>query len=157
MDKELNEYFMNEALKEAKKAYKKEEIPVGAVIVKDGKTIGRGHNQKESKKDTTKHAEIIAIQRASKKIDAWRLEDCEMYVTLEPCTMCMGAIINARIKKIYIGTMDPKTGACGSFVDFTKYKYNHKVEIETGILKDKCEYILKEFFKTLRKRKGAKK
>ncbi len=152
MNKEVSEYFMNEALKEAKKAYEKEEIPVGAVIVKDGQIIGRGHNQKETKRDTTKHAEIIAIQKASKKNNAWRLEDCEMYVTLEPCTMCMGALINARIKKIYIGTMDPKTGACGSFIDLTKYKYNHKIEIETGIWQDKCEYILKDFFKVLRKK-----
>ena len=152
MNKEIDEKYMKEALKEAKKAYKKEEIPVGAIIVKDGEIIGRGHNQKETKKDTTKHAEIIAIQKASKKIDAWRLEDCELYVTLEPCTMCMGAIINARIKKIYVGTKDPKTGACGSFIDLTKYQYNHNVEIETGILQDKCEYILKDFFKKLRSR-----
>lgn len=147
------EYFMKQALKEAKKAYEKEEIPVGAVIVKDGKIIGRGHNLKETKNDTTKHAEIIAIQKASRKLAAWRLESCEMYVTLEPCTMCMGAIINSRIKKIYIGALDEKTGACGSFIDLTKYKYNHVVEIEKGILKDECEYIVKEFFKQLRKSK----
>ena len=147
------EKFMRQALKEAEKAYEKEEIPVGAVIVKNGKIIGRGHNLKEGKKDTTKHAEIIAIQKASKKLDAWRLEDCEMYVTLEPCTMCMGAIINARVKKVYIGALDEKTGACGSFIDLTKYKYNHIVEIEKGILKEECEYIIKDFFSQLRKKK----
>ena len=98
----MQEKFMKEALKEAKKAYKKLEIPVGAVIVKDGKIIARGHNLKETKEDTTKHAEIIAIQKASKKLSAWRLIDCEMYVTLEPCAMCAGAIINSRIKKVYI-------------------------------------------------------
>ena len=96
----MQEYYMEQALKEAEKAYKKLEVPVGAVIVKDGKIIAKGHNQKETKTDTTKHAEIIAIQKASKKLKSWRLTDCEMYVTLEPCTMCAGAIINSRIKKI---------------------------------------------------------
>ena len=145
---------MKEALKEAKKAYGKMEIPVGAVIVKNGNIIARAHNLKETKGDTTKHAEIIAIQRASKKLNAWRLEDCEMYVTLEPCTMCAGAMINARIKKIYIGTMDQKTGACGSVLNlFDDYKFNHKVEYETGIMQEECEKILKDFFKDLRKMK----
>lgn len=147
------EFFMNEALKEAKKAYKKEEIPVGAVIVKDDKIIGRGHNLKETKKNTIKHAEIIAIERASKKLESWRLEDCEMYVTLEPCTMCAGAIINARIKKIYIGTEDTKTGACGSVLDVFSYPFNHKVEVEKNIKQKECEKIIKEFFVELRKKK----
>ena len=151
------EKFMNEALKEAKKAYEKEEIPVGAVIVKDGKIIARGHNLKESKNKTTSHAEINAIEKANKKLNAWRLEDCEMYITLEPCMMCMGAIINARVKKIYIGTLDPKTGACESVIDIEKYKFNHIVEIETGILEEKCEYILKDFFRMLRKAKKRRK
>ena len=143
---------MKEALKEAKKAYKKLEVPVGAVIVKNGEIIAKAHNLKETKKDTTKHAEILAIQRASKKIEAWRLEECEMYVTLEPCTMCAGAIINARIKKVYIGTMDLKTGACGSILNlFKDYKFNHQVECETGIMQNECEKILKDFFKELRK------
>ena len=143
---------MKEALKEAKKAYKKLEVPVGAVIVKNGEIIARAYNLKETKCDTTKHAEIIAIQRASKKLNAWRLEDCEMYVTLEPCTMCAGAIINSRIKKVYIGTEDPKTGACGSILNlFTDYKFNHKVEYEKGIMQKECEKILKDFFKDLRK------
>ena len=150
----MQEKFMKEALKEAKKAYTKLEIPVGAVIVKDGKIIARAHNIKEEKQDTTKHAEIIAIQKASKKLKGWRLNDCEMYVTLEPCAMCAGAIIQARIKKIYIGTMDEKTGACGSVLNLLKdFKFNHTVEIETGILKDNCEQILKDFFKELRKLK----
>ena len=143
---------MKEALKEAKKAYEKSEIPVGAIIVKEGKIIARGHNLKETKTDTTKHAEIIAIQKASKKLNAWRLEDCEMYVTLEPCTMCAGAIINARIKKVYIGTLDSKAGACGSILNlFEDYKFNHKVEYENGIMQKECEKILKDFFKDLRK------
>ena len=152
------EKFMKEALKEAKRAYEKEEIPVGAVIVKDNKIIARAYNQKEEKRDTTKHAQILAIQKASKKIDAWRLQDCEMYVTLEPCSMCAGAIIQARIKKIYIGTMDEKTGACGSVLNLLEdYKFNHKVEIEKDILKPECEEIIKQFFKELRKSKESNK
>lgn len=144
---------MREALKEAKKAYEKQEIPVGAVIVKEGKIIARAHNLKETKKLSIAHAEILAIEKASKKLKTWRLNDCDMYVTLEPCTMCMGAIILARINNLYIGTLDEKTGACGSFVDLSSYKYNHTVNIKTGILKEDCEYILKDFFKILRKSK----
>ena len=147
----IKEIYMKEALKEAKKAYKKLEVPVGAVIIKDGEIIARAYNLKETKKDTTKHAEILAIQKASKKLGAWRLEECEMYVTLEPCTMCAGAIINSRIKKVYIGTKDPKAGACGSVLNiFDDYKFNHKVEYEIGIMQKECEKILKDFFKELR-------
>lgn len=148
------EKFMKEALKEAVKAYEKLEVPVGAVIVKDDKIIARAHNVKETKKDTTKHAEILAIQKASNKLNSWRLTDCDMYITLEPCTMCAGAIINSRIKKIYIGTMDEKTGACGSVLNLLEdYTFNHKVELETGILKDECKRILQDFFKNLREMK----
>ena len=150
----MQAYFMKQALKEAEKPYKKLEVPVGAVIVKDGKIIARGYNQKETKKDTTKHAEIIAIQKASKKLGSWRLIDCEMYVTLEPCSMCAGAIINSRLKRIYIGTKDEKTGAVGSVLNLLEdYKFNHKVEIESGIMQKECEKILKDFFKELRKSK----
>ncbi len=153
----MQEEFMREALKEAKKAYNKLEVPVGAVIVKDGEIISRAHNIKETKKDTTKHAEILAIQRASKKLNSWRLNDCEMYVTLEPCPMCAGAIIQSRIKKIYIGAMDEKTGACGSVLNLIEdYKFNHKVEIEKGLLKAESEKILKDFFKYLRELKSKK-
>ena len=135
---------MTAALAEAKKAYDRDEIPVGAVIVRNGKIIARGYNIKEEKKDTTKHAEIIAIQKASKKIDAWRLNECEMYVTLEPCAMCAGALIQSRIKKLYIGTMDPKTGACGSVLNLlTDYI----------IMQEECEKILKDFFRKLRQKK----
>lgn len=150
-NKMKNEY-MKQALKEAKKAYKKLEVPVGAVIVKDGEIIAKAYNQKETKYDTTKHAEILAIQRASKKLGAWRLLDCEMYVTLEPCPMCAGAIINSRIKKLYIGAMDYKTGAVGSKLNLLEdYTFNHKVEVETGVMQEECENILKNFFKDLRK------
>ena len=136
---DCNEKFMKEALKEAKKAYDKEEIPVGAVIVKDGKIIARAHNSKEISKNAVSHAEILAIQKACKKLESWRLLDCEMYVTLEPCPMCAGAIINARISKIYIGTDDEKTGACGSKLNLLEdYKFNHNVQVEKYILKEEC-------------------
>ena len=146
--------FMKQALKEAKKAYEKLEVPVGAVIVKDGKIIAKAHNLKETKTDTTKHAEILAIQKASKKLESWRLLDCEMYITLEPCSMCAGAIINSRIKKVYIGALDEKTGAAGSVLNlFEDYKFNHKVEVQKCVMQEECENILKDFFKMLRKYK----
>ena len=151
----MDNVFMKEALKEAKKAYEKLEVPVGCVIVKDGKIIAKAHNQKETKFDTTKHAEILAIQKASKKLNSWRLLDCEMYVTLEPCAMCAGAIINSRINKVYIGTMDEKTGACGSKLNlFSDFTFNHKVNFETGLMQKECEEMLKNFFKELRKIKA---
>ena len=143
---------MKEALKEAKKAYDKLEVPVGAVIVKEGKIIARAHNLKETKYDTTKHAEILAIQKASKKLNNWRLIDCDMYVTLEPCSMCAGAIINSRIRKVYIGALDEKTGAAGSVLNlFEDFTFNHNVEVEKGIMQEECETMLKNFFKMLRK------
>ena len=152
---EKNKY-MKEALREAQKAYDKLEVPVGAIIVKDGKIIARAYNKKEEKKDTTMHAEIIAIKKASKKIGAWRLNDCEMYVTLEPCPMCAGAIINSRIKKVYYGTSDNKTGAVGSVLNlFEDFTFNHKVEYEKNIMQTECENILKQFFKELRKNKNV--
>ena len=152
--KNINETYMYEALKEAKKAYNKDEVPVGAVIVKDNKIIARAHNIKELKKDTTKHAEIIAIQKASKKLDTWRLEGCTLYVTLEPCVMCTGAIIQSRLDKVVIGTMDEKTGSCGSVLNILEdYKFNHVVEVEKGIKEEECREIIQTFFKGLRQRK----
>lgn len=150
-----NEKYMKMALKEAKKAFDENEVPVGAIIVKDGKVIARAHNQKETKTDTTKHAEIIAIQKASKKLKNWRLEDTTMYVTLEPCTMCIGAIIGARIKRLCFGAMDEKTGACGSVLNIPKdYPFNHIVEVEGNVMEDESKELLQEFFKMLRKKKG---
>lgn len=150
----MPEKFMKAALKEAQKAYDKLEVPVGCVIVKDGKIIARAHNLKETKTDTTKHAEILAIQKASKKLKSWRLLDCDMYVTLEPCSMCAGAVINSRIRKVYYGAHDEKTGAIGSVFNLLEdYTFNHKVEYESGILEQECEEILKDFFKKLRKMK----
>ena len=155
---DIHEKFMKLAIKEAQKAYDKGEIPVGAIIVKDNKVIARAHNLKELKNDTTKHAEILAIQKASKKLGCWRLEDCDMYVTLEPCSMCAGALIQSRINKVYIGTMDYKTGACGSVLNLlSDYKFNHVVDVESGVLAEECEKILKDFFKDLRADKKMKK
>lgn len=152
----MKEKFMKEALKQAQKAYDKLEVPVGAVIVKDGKIIARAYNQKEEKNDTTNHAEILAIKKASKKLGSWRLTDCDMYVTLEPCSMCAGALIQSRIRKVYIGAFDEKTGACGSVLNLLEdYKFNHKVEVEKGVLQEECENVLKEFFKELRKIKKS--
>lgn len=150
----MEEKFMKLALKEAKKAYDKGEVPVGAVIVKNGEVISRAHNLKEIKSDTTNHAELLAIKKASKKLNSWRLTDCEMYVTLEPCSMCAGALIQSRIKKVYIGAMDYKTGACGSVLNLLNdYKFNHKVEVQTEVMKEECENIIKSFFKELRSKK----
>lgn len=156
---EEKEKYMRIAIKEAKKAYDKKEVPVGAIIVKNGIVIAKAHNIKERRNDTTCHAEILAIRKASRKLDSWRLEECEMYVTLEPCSMCAGAFINARIKKVYIGTMDNKTGACGSVLNLLEdYSFNHRVINESGILQEECEEILKKFFKELRnKNVGEKK
>ena len=152
------EYFMKEALKEAKKAYENLEVPVGVVIVKDGKIISRGHNQKEQKNSPIKHAEIIAIEKACKKINNWRLNECEMYVTLEPCPMCAGAIISSRIKKVYIGAMEKNWGACGSKLNLLQdYNFETNVEIETDILQEHCQDILKKFFKEIRKLKSQNK
>ena len=149
------EYFMSEALKEAKKAYKKLEVPVGVVIVKDEKIIARAYNQKEEKNSPIKHAEIIAIEKACKKLNNWRLNDCEMYVTLEPCPMCTGAIVNSRIKKVYIGAIQQKTGACGSKVNIIEsYKSETKIDLEFGILQEECLNIVQEFFKELRKKEN---
>ena len=146
--------FLEEAIKEAKKAYKKAEIPVGCVIVKDGVIISKGHNLRETKNNSLAHAEIIAIQKASKKLQSWRLIACEMYVTLEPCAMCAGAMIQSRISKLYFGASDLKTGAVGSVLNLLEdYKFNHQVEFQGGILKNECENILKQFFKELRNRK----
>ena len=150
----MNEKFMREALKEAHKAFDKAEVPIGAVIVRDGKVIARGHNLREVKNQACAHAEILAIEKACKKLKAWRLENCDMYVTLEPCAMCAGAILNARIKNLYIGAMEPKFGAVGSKLNlFKDFVFNHTVNVETGILEAECVQLLQEFFRKLRKEK----
>lgn len=146
-----NEQFMRKALRQAKLAYDKGEAAVGAIIVKDGQIIARGHNQKEAKLDVTSHAEIEAIKKAAKKLGNWRLDGCDMYVTLEPCSMCAGAIIQSRIRTLFIGTMDNHAGAAGSVVDlFRVQQFNHRVDVVIGVLHEQCAEILKKFFKKLR-------
>jgi Cytosine/adenosine deaminases len=149
------EDFMLEALKEAEKALSIGEVPVGAVIEKDGNIIGRGYNRTETAKDPTAHAEVLAIREAAKNLGGWRLLGCRMYVTTEPCSMCAGAIVLSRIQKLYIGTPDPKTGACGSLMNIVQdERLNHNVQIETGIMQQQCEKIMKSFFQKLRKKKS---
>lgn len=147
------EFFMNEAVKQAKKALAIGEVPIGCVIVYQDKIIGRGYNRRMTDKNTLSHAELNAIKKASKLLGDWRLDDCEMYITLEPCQMCSGAIVQARIKKVYIGSMNPKAGCAGSVLNLLQIpEFNHQVEIETGILKEKCSTMLTSFFRDLRKR-----
>ena len=144
-------FYMEEALREAQKALHKKEIPVGAVIVKDGQIISRAHNLKETLNDPTAHAEIIAIREASRVLANWRLEGCNLYVTLEPCPMCAGAINQARIDRLIYGAMDLKTGACGSLFNLTgDLRLNHKVEVVAGIMEEECKLLLKTFFEDKR-------
>lgn len=149
---DIKEKFMHEALKEAIKALKKDEVPIGAVIVKDDKIIARGHNLRETKQNSLCHAEIIAISKACRKLGNFRLEDCDLYVTVEPCPMCAGAIIQSRIKNVYYGTPDNKYGAVDSVYNIFEIDSNHKVNSECGILKEECSTIIKDFFKELRNR-----
>jgi predicted amino acid racemase/tRNA(Arg) A34 adenosine deaminase TadA len=150
----IDEVFMKEALSEAYKAYEIKEVPIGAVIVKDGEIIGRGFNQKESLKDATLHSEITAIKDACNNLGGWRLPDCTMYVTLEPCPMCAGAIVNSRIERLVIGVKDLKSGACGSVLDITNnQRLNHQPEVKFGVLEEECKNILQDFFSKLRKDK----
>ncbi|MCF6462784.1 tRNA adenosine(34) deaminase TadA [Clostridium sp. Cult1] len=147
----MDEIYMGLALEEACKAFSTYEVPVGAVIVHDGKVISKGYNKRETLKDPTAHAEIIAIREASNYLGGWRLVGCTMYVTLEPCSMCAGAIINSRIERLVIGAKDSKRGCCGSVINLLDNPYfNHKVEVEFGILEDKCSSILTSFFKQIR-------
>ncbi len=148
------EYFMREALKLAAAGAGAGEVPVGVVIVKDGVIIGRGRNRTEELKDPLAHAEMNAMKEALAAVGGWRLTGCDMYVTLEPCSMCAGAIVHARLNKVYIGTTDPKTGACGSVMNILADKHlNHQPEVETGILQEECSDILKNFFRQLRRNK----
>ena len=147
----MNKEFMFKAIKEAKIAALNNEVPVGAVIVKDGKIIAKGRNMREEKQNALSHAEIEAINNACKILNSWRLDDCEMYVTLEPCPMCTGAIINSRIKTLVFGAFDSKAGSVDSVINLCDYPYNHKVEVYGGICEDECLKILKDFFGDLRK------
>ncbi len=148
-----DEKFMREALKQAKKAYALEEVPIGCVIVYEGKIIGRGYNRRTIDKNALAHAELMAIKKANKKIGDWRLDDCTMYVTLEPCQMCAGAIVQSRIKRVVMGCENPKAGCAGSILDLLDVPaFNHQVEKEFGVCGDECSGMLKDFFKELRRK-----
>ncbi len=151
--KHPDEKFMRHALNEARKAAQKGEVPVGAVVVKDGKIIGRGHNLTEQKQSALTHAELTALSKASKKLGSWRLNDCDLYVTLEPCTMCAGAIVLSRVRNLIYGATDPKAGAVHSTAQvMDNGKLNHRVHVTQGVLKEECSRTLSEFFKQLRRK-----
>lgn len=151
-----DESFMKQAVKQAKKAYDKLETPIGCVIVYEDKIIAKGYNKRNMKKNTLAHAEILAINKASKVLGDWRLEDCTMYVTLEPCPMCAGAIVQARIPRVVIGSMNPKAGCAGSVLNLLQQDgLNHQVEITKGVLAEECSGLMTNFFRELRKKKKA--
>ena len=147
------EKYMKAALKLAHRAAEEGEVPVGAVVVCDGKIVGRGRNRRETKKNALHHAEIEAIEKACKKLGGWRLHRCDLYVTLEPCPMCAGAIINARIKTVYFGAFDPKAGSCGSMINLFSLPYNHQPELVSGVMEEQCADELRTFFRELRKKR----
>lgn len=149
-----DEKYMREAIRQAKKAYQREETPIGCVIVSDGRIIARGYNNRNWKKHTLAHAELIAIHKASRFVGDWRLEDCTMYITLEPCPMCAGAIVQARIPRVVIGSMNAKAGCAGSVVNLLQMPgLNHQAEVVTGVLGEECSQIMTGFFKELRRKK----
>lgn len=152
------EKYMREAIRQAKKAWALDEVPIGCVIVFDGKIIARGYNRRNTDRNTLSHAELNAIKKASKKLGDWRLEGCTMYVTLEPCQMCAGAIVQARIDEVVIGSMNPKAGCAGSVLNLLDIpQFNHQVKITRGILQEECSALLSDFFRKLRKRKKEQK
>ena len=154
MTENLNEKWMQVALQEARSALKKKEVPVGAVVIYQGKIIGRGHNQTESLNDPTAHAEILAIGAAANYLNSWRLSEADLYVTVEPCSMCAGALVLSRIRKLVFGAYDPKSGACGSLYNLVQDKrFNHQVELVSEVLKDECSELLQAFFKEMRQGK----
>ncbi|MDE1549936.1 tRNA adenosine(34) deaminase TadA [Jeotgalibaca caeni] len=154
MDHLQKEQFMKEAIKEAEKARALGEVPIGAVVVLDGEIIGRGHNERETTNDATTHAEMLAIRDANRTLQNWRLEDAELFVTLEPCPMCSGAIILSRVKKVYYGAPDQKAGTAGTLMNLLEdERFNHQAAIETGILEEECRELLQSFFRELRKKR----
>ena len=156
--KNIQEKYMKAAIKEAKKAYALGEVPIGCVIVHEGKIIGRGYNRRNTDKNTLAHAEITAINKASKKIGDWRLEECTLYVTLEPCQMCAGAIVQARVTEVVMGCMNPKAGCAGSILNILDMpEFNHQVKVSRGILEEECSEMLKSFFTELRIRNKQEK
>lgn len=156
--KKTDEKYMKEPIRQAKKAYKLDETPIGCVIVHDGKIIGRGYNRRNTDKSPLAHAEITAIRKASRKLGDWRLEECTLYVTLEPCQMCAGAIVQSRVTRVVVGCMNPKAGCAGSILNLLDMKeFNHRAELETGILEEECSALMTGFFRELRERKKMRK
>ena len=152
------ERFMKEAIRQAKKARALEEVPIGCVIVYEGKIIARGYNRRNTDKNTLSHAELNAIRKASKKLGDWRLEGCTMYVTLEPCQMCSGAIVQSRMTRVVVGCMNPKAGCAGSILNLLQMpQFNHQVELTTGVLEEECSQMMKTFFKELREKRKKNK
>lgn len=153
----IDEKYMKEAIRQARKAYAIGEVPIGCVIVYKDKIIGRGYNRRMADKNTLSHAELIAIRKASRKMDDWRLEECTMYVTLEPCQMCSGAIAQSRMSRVVVGCMNPKAGCAGSILNLLQMKeFNHQAELTTGVLEEECSQMMKDFFKELRSRRTKK-
>jgi len=151
--RKIHEFFMSEALKEARRAFEEDEVPIGAVVVYKGKIIARGHNQIECLKDPTAHAEMLALTSAANFLKTKWLNEASLYVTIEPCSMCAGALVLARIKNLFYGAKDPKTGACGSVTNIVNHKkLNHRIKVKGGILADDCAALLKEFFKKKREK-----
>lgn len=153
-----DEKFMKAAIRQARKAYALEEVPIGCVIVYEGKIIARGYNRRNTDKNTLAHAELLAIRKASKKLGDWRLEGCTMYITLEPCQMCAGAIVQARVSRVVVGSMNPKAGCAGSVLNLLQMEgFNHRVDLETGVLEEECSQMLSGFFRELREKKSGEK
>ncbi|MDD6147574.1 MAG: tRNA adenosine(34) deaminase TadA [Lachnospiraceae bacterium] len=153
-NKRLDEKYMHLAIKEARKAYAHREVPIGCVIVHNGKVLAKTHNRRNTNKNALAHAEVLAINKACKKMHDWRLEDCVMYITLEPCQMCSGAIVQSRIPEVVIGAMNPKAGCAGSVINILQMKeFNHQVEITSGVLEEECSTMLSDFFRELREEK----
>ena len=156
--KKLDEKYMREAIRQARKAYKLDETPIGCVIVHDGQIIGRGYNRRNTDKSPLAHAEISAIKKASRKLGDWRLEECTLYVTLEPCQMCAGAIIQSRVTRVVVGCMNPKAGCAGSVLNLLDVKaFNHQAQLTTGVLEEECSALMTGFFRELRERKKMQK
>ncbi|MCI8894986.1 MAG: tRNA adenosine(34) deaminase TadA [Lachnospiraceae bacterium] len=152
--REQDEKYMRQALAQARKARALEEVPIGCVIVYEGKVIARGYNRRNTDKNTLAHAELIAIRRASRRLGDWRLEGCTMYITLEPCQMCAGAIVQARVTRVVVGSMNPKAGCAGSVLDLLHVpRFNHQVELTQGVLSEECSRMLSDFFRHLRENK----
>lgn len=158
VQKRTDEKYMRQALRQAKKAYDLDETPIGCVIVHEGQVIGRGYNRRNTDKNPLAHAEITAIRKASRKLGDWRLEECTLYVTLEPCQMCAGAIVQSRVARVVVGCMNPKAGCAGSILNLLDMKeFNHQVQLETGVMEEECSALMKEFFKELRMKQKMRK